>query len=105
MTARKDFKKLIRNRIRRTGEPYSAARRHFLSAEEQEMTQSNNAPYAGDTPVAELQLTLRTTRILKAQGIETLGALRALNDRARKNLNLSPEGELEVREVLASRGW
>ena len=111
MTARKNLKRLIRLRMRRTGESYTTARHHFLhplqNAKEHPMNRSanRNAGLPLNQSIDELQLTLRTSRILKSSGIEQIGQLLSRSERERRTLGLDSRSEVELREVLASRGY
>lgn len=51
-----------------------------------------------------LELTLTTTQRVKAQGIETIGQLVEKTSAGTDELGLERKREVEVREVLASRG-
>ena len=92
--------------MRRTGESYTAARRHFLSSKDLHMTHpSNDRKNPAELPIEQLQLTLETTRALKAQGIHQVQHL--LDARARDGdlPGLDQQRLVEVRDVLASRGF
>ena len=98
MTAGKDFKKLIRKRMLRTGESYTAARRHFLRAEEAGMTRPTESPL--NQPIDTLNLTVKTTKVLKQQNISTIAALRDRTEAELSDLGLAPQSRIEIREVL-----
>jgi DNA-directed RNA polymerase alpha subunit len=106
MTANKGLKKLIRNRMRKTGESYTAARRHFLHSQEASMT----TRYAGqdrselNLSVDRLQLTLRTKRVLKQHDIKTIRQLVGTTENELADIGLAVQGRIEIRDVLASRG-
>jgi DNA-directed RNA polymerase alpha subunit len=106
MTANKDLKRIIRRRMYRTGESYTAARRHFLVSENSRMikqaTQTDEAMLG--LSIDQLQLTLKTTRILKSQGIERIGQLVKGLAAEAGELRLEQQSATEVRDVLASRG-
>ena len=106
MTANKDLKKLIRKRMRKTGESYTAARRHFLSSEEASMTTRyvRQEQSALSLSVDRLELTLRTARVLKTHDIKTIGQLVGKPENELADIGLAREGRIEIREVLASRG-
>jgi len=106
MTARKDLKRLIRQRMLRTGESYMAARRHFLIAKESHMTNrlSQTSKTLRDLPIDRLQLTLKTTRTLRNVGVERTGQLIDAISDERNPLGLDSMRLIEVRDVLASRG-
>ena len=105
MTANKDLKRIIRQRMRRTGESYTAARRHFLDPEDSRMTKKHTSDPFLDRPIEHLELTRRTIRSLKNQGIERIGQL---VEKAAAGFEPSgferPESAIEIREVLATRG-
>jgi hypothetical protein len=105
MTAKKNLKRIIRQRMLRTGESYMAARRHFLDSKDLQMTKRTNRQESPleELPIGQLQLTLETTRILKTRGIESVKDL--IDAQSKPNrLRLDPRRAIEVREVLASRG-
>ena len=106
MTVNRDFKRIVRRRMRKTGESYTAARRHFLVRQGPHMT--TQAARTDETmlelPIDQLQLTLETTRILKAQGIEHVGQLLEKTVGGTDALQLETKRAIEVRDVLASRG-
>lgn len=106
MTAHKDTKKLIRARMRKTGESYTAARRHFLRSEEAKMTTRDMRQEQSilQLSVAHLQLTLRTARVLKAHDINSIGELVEKTENELTDIGLERQGRVEIREVLASRG-
>ena len=54
--------------------------------------------------IDHLQLTLKTTRRLKAQGIERIGQLVERMTAGVDDLQLEPTQVVELKEVLASRG-
>ena len=103
MTAHSDFKRRVRQRMQRTGESYTAARRHFLRQEDLKMTQGKTPP-VHELPIDALHFTVKTKRTLKARGIERVGELLDENS-GYESLGLSRERALEIREVLASRGY
>jgi hypothetical protein len=107
MTTKKDLKRIIRQRMRRTGESYAAARRHFLVPKDSRM--SKQATQADETlfglSIDQLQLTLKTTRILKGQGIERIGQLVEISAAGMDKLRLERVRAIEIRDVLASRGF
>ena len=103
MTANKNLKKLIRQRMRRTGESYTAARRHFLQQKEVGMTRPNQP--ALDVPIEHLQLRLRTTRKLRSAGISRAAQLLEQTDVELAASGLDRLALVEIREVLASRGY
>jgi DNA-directed RNA polymerase alpha subunit len=107
MTVNKNLKRTIRRRMRRTGESYTAARRHFLGPKESHMTRQ--ATHMDEAilglSIETLELTLKTNRALKRQGIERIGQLvekvaAGMDDAGFER----EESAVEVREVLASRG-
>ncbi len=106
MTAKKNLKRIVRKRMQRTGESYMAARRHFLDSKDLKMTKRMNRRVSSlsEQPIGKLQLTLETTRILKAQGIERVKDLVELRSDERNKLGLGSKRAIEVRDVLASRG-
>ena len=106
MTANKNFKRIIRRRMFRTGESYSAARRHFLDKKGLQMTKPayNNESRLEELPIGQLQLTLETTRILKAQGIERVRDLLAARSDGKTWSGMDAQKMIEIRDVLASRG-
>lgn len=106
MTARKNLKRIIRSRMRRTGESYTAARRHFLVPKDLHMkTRANRADETAlKSTIDQLQLTVKTTATLRNRGIETVGQLIEATSGGMDSLGLAPEKVIEVREVLASRG-
>lgn len=106
MTAHKDLKKLIRRRMLKTGESYTAARRHFLMMEEANMTQPKKPQEqsALGSPIDRLELTLRTVRALKQHDIRTIEQLVGTTERDLADAGLAMESRIEIREVLASRG-
>ncbi len=57
-----------------------------------------------ELPIEQLQLTLETTRALKAQGIRQVGHLLDAQARSSALPGLTQQRLLEVRDVLASRG-
>ena len=57
-----------------------------------------------DASIDELQLTLKTARLLKAQGIERIGELVEQTSRGIDVLRLERKRAIEVRDVLTSRG-
>ena len=77
MTANKDLKRIIRRRMRKTGESYTAARRHFLNSKDLPMTEQviQAEPAILDLSIDHLQLTLKTARQLRRHGIERIGQL------------------------------
>jgi DNA-directed RNA polymerase alpha subunit len=106
MTANRDFKHLVRKRMRKTGESYTAARRHFLRRKEEDMT---NGTHSSDRatlnqPVERLDLTLKTLRFLRQHGVQTIRQLSARSEIELAELGLPVERCIEIREVLASRG-
>ena len=106
MTANKDLKKLIRTRMRKTGESYTAARRHFLRSEETGMTTRyvRQERSALSLSIDRLELKLRTARVLKNHDIKTIGQLLGKTEEELADIGLPREGRIEIREVLASRG-
>lgn len=106
MTASRDLKKLIRKRMHKTGESYTAARRHFLHPKEATMTTRTvqTQPPGLDLSVDDLQLTLRTVLVLKQHDIRTIGDLARKADGELAALGLAAQSRIEIREVLASRG-
>ena len=104
MTARKNLKRIIRERMRHTGESYMAARRHFLDSKDLQMTKRTNCTPLDELPIGQLQLTLETTRILKAQGVERVKDLTRAKAGGAHWPGLDAQREVEVRDVLASRG-
>jgi len=106
MTARKDLKRIIRKRMRRTGESYTAARRHFLSPKDSHMArQTQHIDEAILTSsIDQLALTVKTARTLKAQGVERIGQLLEKAALGLDVMGLDQKAEIEVRDVLASRG-
>jgi len=54
--------------------------------------------------IENLQLTLRTIRTLKLQGLLNIGQLAGKTDSDLADIGLEQQGVIEVREVLASRG-
>ena len=103
MTANKNLKKLIRLRMRRTGESYTAARRHFLRKEEVDMTEPNQI--ALEASIETLQLRLQTTRRLRSAGVTRIPELSERSDAELEALGLDRITRVEIREVLASRGY
>lgn len=107
MTANRDLKRAIRRRMLKTGESYTAARRHFLNSEDSPMTEQ--LTHAGgamvDLSIDHLELTLKTTRQLKKHGIERVGQLVERSRAGLAELGLERERAIEIREVLASRGF
>lgn len=103
MTAKNNFKRIVRRRMQNTGESYMAARRHFLNSKDFNMTKradiSSNALLG--LPIERLQFTLKTTQTLKANGLQHIGQL---VNRSSPLVGLDSEGEIELKEVLASRG-
>ena len=106
MTANSDLKQLIRKRMLRTGESYTAARRHFLQPEQATMTQPSPQRRSADLdlPVERLQLTLRTTRLLEQRGVTTIGQLAEKTEDELAEIGIAGQNRIEIREVLASRG-
>jgi hypothetical protein len=106
MTASKNLKRIIRRRMRRTGESYTASRRHFLGPKDSHMTKqaTQEDETILDLSIDQLALTLKTTQALKAQGIGRIGQLVEKAAAGINELGLDREGPTEVREVLASRG-
>jgi DNA-directed RNA polymerase alpha subunit len=106
MTANKDLKRLIRSRMYKTGESYTAARRHFLHSEEAKMTTLATRPEQSKlrSPVDHLQLTLKTARVLKQHDIMNIGQLARMTERELADIGIGSQQRIEVREVLASRG-
>lgn len=105
MTAGKNLKKLIRTRMHKTGESYTAARRHFLHSEEATMTQHTGQQQPElDLPLDHLQLTLKTARALKQHHISTVGDLAGKTDGELAAIGIARQNRIEIREVLASRG-
>ena len=106
MTANSDLKKLIRNRMHRTGQSYAAARRSFLHSKEADMTKQNSTPEASllRQPIDRLELTLRTARVLRQHEITMIGQLAGKSERELADIGVSAQGRIEIREVLASRG-
>ena len=70
------------------------------------MTKRTNRNQASlsDMPIDQLQLTLKTTRMLRSKGIERTGQLIGRISDERNPLGLDSEKVIEVRDVLASRG-
>ena len=70
------------------------------------MTKRTNRTEASlsDLPIDQLQLTLKTTRMLRSKGIERTGQLIDRISDERNPLGLDSEKVIEVRDVLASRG-
>lgn len=106
MTAHKDLKRLIRRRMRKTGESYTAARRLFLHSEEADMTtrRVRHEQSALHSSIDRLELTLRTARILKQHDIETIAQLARKTESELAEIGLARQGRIEIREVLACRG-
>ena len=106
MTAQKDLKRIIRRRMRRTGESYTAARRHFLSPKDAHMTKQTQHTEEAilTSSIDQLALTVKTARLLKAQGVECIGQLLQKSTLGLDRLGLDQKAEIEVRDVLASRG-
>ena len=108
MTARKNLKRLIRQRMRRTGESYTAARRHFLIPKEPPVNRTTSEFTTHDLllgqSIDELHLTLKTSSTLKSRGIRKVGELIRGMAPESGTLGLEPICELELRAVLASRG-
>ena len=106
MTANKDLKRIIRRRMRQTGESYTAARRHFLTPKASHMTKlvAKTERARLGLSIDQLQLTLKTTQILKRQGIESIGQLVEKADVGIDDLGLEQRRQTEIRDVLASRG-
>ena len=106
MTANKNLKKLIRSRMRKTGEAYTVARRYFLYPKEEAMkTQDKRHNQArSDLSVDRLALTLKTARVLKTNDIVSIADLLEKTDLQLAEIGLTQEGRIEVRETLASRG-
>ena len=69
----------------------------------QQSTHTNDAMLG--LSIDQLQLTLETTRVLKAQGIERIGQLVERRAAGIAALRLQPVQAIEVRDVLASRGY
>ena len=106
MTANKDLTKLVRNRMNKTGESYTTARRHFLRSEEGNMTiraEQQDQSVLG-LSVDHLELTLKTARVLKTHNIKTIRQLAEISESELADIGLGSEGRIEVREVLAPRG-
>lgn len=105
MTAHKNLKRLIRRRMRKTGESYTAARRHFLRSKESEMTKST-VPHepCERLPIAHLQLTLKTALALKQHHIERIGQLIDKTETELAGIGLAAQSRIEIRDVLAARG-
>jgi hypothetical protein len=106
MTAKKDVKRIIRTRMSRTGESYTAARRHFLRPKDSHMNkQTQNTDEATRAlSIDQLALTLKTARVLKGQGVERIGELVDKAALGMDGLGLDLKAKTEVRDVLASRG-
>ena len=106
MTAQKDLKRIIRRRMRRTGESYTAARRHFLSPKDSHMTKQTQHTEEAilTSSIDQLALTVKTARVLKSQGVERVGQLLEKAALGLDGIGLDRKAEIEVRDILASRG-
>ena len=93
--------------MRRTGESYMAARRHFLATKDLQMPprKAHEEHTLSSLSIDQLQLTLETTRILKTQGIHRLEQLLDAQAGGLESLGLAPQRTIEVRDVLACRGF
>jgi len=65
---------------------------------------AKHQPIGLDLPLDALQLTLKTTRLLKRHDVRTIRHLAAKTDSDLAAIGIAAQNRIEIREVLASRG-